>query len=108
VLNFINMLCHLTISGFVQGVGYRQFVKKNAIRLGLKGWVKNLDRGRVEALFSGKKETIEKAIEICRQGSFLAEVKDVKVEWVRPQTPKRSDCGQEDKDTDFNSFEIVI
>jgi len=128
------MLCHLVVSGFVQGVGYRQFTKKTALGLGLKGWVKNIDGGGVEALFSGEKEIIAKAIEICRQGSFLAEVKDIKVEWARlpaPTSPhaeqahpqaseaqadggqgeavrERSDGGQEDKDMDFNSFEIVI
>jgi len=89
------MLCHLIISGFVQGVGYRQFVKKTALSLGLKGWVKNIDQGRVEVLFSGSKEAIEKAVKICRQGSFLAKVKDIDTEW-------------EDKDMDFNSFEIVL
>ncbi|HZJ18131.1 MAG TPA: acylphosphatase, partial [Patescibacteria group bacterium] len=49
------MIAHVIISGFVQGVGYRQFVKKEASELSLKGWVKNIDRGRVEALFKGKK-----------------------------------------------------
>jgi acylphosphatase len=89
------MMCHLIISGFVQGVGYRQFVKKTALNLGLTGWVKNLDDGRVEALFCGSKETIEKVIEACRKGPFLAEVKDIKIEW-------------EEKNIDFKSFEIVI
>lgn len=96
------MLCHLIISGFVQGVGFRQFVKKNALGLGLKGWVKNLPRrqadidgSRVEVLFSGSKESMEKAIEICRQGAFLSDVKNIDIEW-------------EDKNMDFNSFEIVI
>jgi len=37
------MMCHLVISGFVQGVGYRQFTKKTSLGLDLKGWVKNID-----------------------------------------------------------------
>lgn len=95
------MLCHLIISGFVQGVGYRQFVKKNALSLGLTGWAKNLPRltavkaGRVEALLCGSEESIEKAIEACRRGPFLARVKNIDIEW-------------EDKNMDFNSFEIII
>ncbi|MCL4354213.1 acylphosphatase [Patescibacteria group bacterium] len=89
------MLCHLVISGFVQGVGYRQFVKKTALSLGLKGWVKNIDQGRVETLFSGQKEVIERAINACRKGPFLANVKDIKIEW-------------ENKEMNFNSFEISV
>ena len=98
------MMCHLVVSGFVQGVGYRQFTKKTALGLGLKGWVKNLDGGRVEVLFAGEKEIIAKAIEICRQGSFLAEVKDIKAEWE----DKDMDFTQHQTGAGFNGFEIVI
>jgi acylphosphatase len=72
---------HVFISGFVQGVGYRAFVKKHATELGLTGWVKNLPDGRVEAMFQGKKETIEKMVELCKKGPFMAEVEDVEVLW---------------------------
>ncbi len=75
------MVVHIFISGFVQGVGFRQFVKRNALKLGLTGWVKNLQDNRVEALFVGSKENIEKVISICRKGPFLSEVKDVNVIW---------------------------
>ncbi len=68
---------HLFISGYVQGIGYRQFVKSNAVRLGLTGWVRNLSDGRVEAVFQGKKEDIDQMIQECKKGPFLAEVKDV-------------------------------
>jgi len=121
-------MCHLIVSGFVQGVGYRQFVKKTALSFGLTGWVKNLDQGRVEALFYGPKEAIEKAINACRKGPFLADVKDIKIEWARPQASEaqaddgqgeaareRSDGGQEEKENaslpagrDFKSFEILV
>lgn len=72
---------HVLICGFVQGVGYRHFVRSHARESGLTGWVKNLPDGRVEAVFQGSKENIEKMIELCRKGSFLAEVEDVDVEW---------------------------
>lgn len=77
------MQAHVFVSGFVQGVGFRQFVKKTAIRLNLKGWVKNLPDGRVEAIFQGDKNSIEKMIEECDKGPFLAEVKNIVVEWSR-------------------------
>ena len=76
------MTARIYISGFIQGVGYRQFIKKIAWQIGLTGWVKNLPDGRVEALFSGSKDKIEKAIEECWEGPFLSEVKSVDVEWV--------------------------
>lgn len=72
---------HLFISGYVQGVGYRYFVRSNASRLGLTGWVRNTDDNSVEAVFSGEKDVIEQMIALCRKGPFLAEVKDIEVKW---------------------------
>ncbi|MBI2430494.1 MAG: acylphosphatase [Candidatus Levybacteria bacterium] len=76
---------HVYISGFVQGVGYRQFVKRKAQELGLTGWVKNLPDARVEAVFQGKKEDIEKMITLCKKGPFLAEVEDIHIIWEESQ-----------------------
>lgn len=76
---------HLFISGFVQGIGYRQFVKSNAQRLGLTGWVRNLSDGRVETLVQGEKKNIEELIVLCKTGPMLAEVKDMEVEWIQDQ-----------------------
>ncbi len=79
------MLAHIFISGFVQGVGFRRFIQYNALKLGLNGWVKNLPDNRVEAIFCGSKERIEKIIAICRKGPFLSEVKDVDIIWEKDQ-----------------------
>ena len=75
------MIAHVFISGFVQGVGFRQFTKRSAGKIGLTGWAKNLSDNRVEAVFQGSKEQIEKIIALCKKGPFLAEVRDVMVEW---------------------------
>lgn len=75
------MQAHVYISGFVQGVGYRQFVKSKAHELGLTGWAKNLPDGRVEAVFQGKRAKIEQMILLCRKGPMLSEVEDIVVEW---------------------------
>lgn len=72
---------HVFISGSVQGVGYRFFVKSWARTLGVVGWVKNSTEGKVEAVFQGDEKSINDLIEKCRKGPFLAEVKDVVVSW---------------------------
>ncbi len=74
------------ISGFVQNVGYRQFVKKITRQVGLNGWVKNLSDGRVEALLSGDQKIIEDAIEKFWEGPFLAEVKSIDVDWIEEES----------------------
>lgn len=89
------MVARVLISGFVQGVGYRRFVKHNANKLGINGWVKNLPDNRVEALLSGPKILVEKMISICEKGPFLSEIKDVRVSY-------------EDTKTVYKSFDIIF
>ena len=79
------MQAHVFISGSVQGVGYRQFIKSNVRQLGLTGWVHNTEDGGVEAVFCGEKEKIETMIKLCKKGPFLAEVKQVGFEWENPE-----------------------
>ena len=70
---------HVFISGLVQGVSYRLWTQKIAQSLILSGWVKNLVDGRVEAVFVGKKNKIEKVIEFLYQGPFASQVEKVEV-----------------------------
>jgi acylphosphatase len=72
---------HIVISGRVQGVFYRAFAEETANSLGLKGWVRNLPDGRVEAVLEGEKEAIEKAVAICRKGPPAARVSNIDVGW---------------------------
>jgi len=72
---------HLYISGIVQGVGFRWSFVEVAERLGLKGWVRNLPDGRVEAVVEGPKDAIEKLIEWAHRGPPLAVVENVEVIW---------------------------
>ncbi|HSA84236.1 MAG TPA: acylphosphatase [Patescibacteria group bacterium] len=78
---------HVFISGTVQGVGYRYFVRSNAKKLGLTGWVRNSEDGGVEVVLQGEKETIEKMIALCHKGPFLAEVEHIGFEWEKLETP---------------------
>lgn len=79
------MQAKIFVSGMVQGIGFRWFVKWNARKLKLTGWVKNTRDGRVEVLAQGEKEAIEKLIKSCGKGPFLAEVKIVDVAWEKEE-----------------------
>lgn len=70
---------HLFIAGFVQGVNFRYFVKNNAEKLRVFGWIRNTEAGHVEVVLQGDREAIEKMVSLCRKGPFLAEVKDIQV-----------------------------
>jgi len=72
---------HVFVSGIVQGVFFRANTKRVADRLGVKGWVRNLLDGRVEAVFEGDKGAVDKIIEWCRSGPPLARVDHVEVHW---------------------------
>jgi acylphosphatase len=70
-------IVHLRIEGRVQGVGYRYWLNREAVRNGLTGWVRNRSDGSVEALLIGPADAIERMIEACRQGPLGARVSDV-------------------------------
>ena len=88
------MTAHIFVMGFVQGVGFRRFIRSKAKLLGLTGWVKNLSDGRVEALVQGPKASIDELIKIIEKGNWLSGVKDIVVDW------------EEKKDEKFESFDI--
>jgi len=75
---------HLLISGRVQGVFYRYTAQKVALRLNVKGWIKNLPNGKVEALVIGSPSAVEAFIDWCHEGPPGAVVTDVVVEMVTP------------------------
>ena len=76
---------HVFVSGRVQGVYYRASTRDRAREAGVDGWVRNLDDGRVEAVFEGPEEAIESMIEWCKTGSRAAEVKAVDVTTEPPE-----------------------
>lgn len=72
---------HLLISGRVQGVYYRASTEAIATRLGLRGWVRNLPDGRVEAIAEGPREGLEQLIAWCHEGPPAARVERVECAW---------------------------
>ena len=70
----------VVVSGRVQGVWFRAWTKKQAKSRGLSGWVRNLNDGTVEAVFSGADETVTSMLEACKTGPPLARVEHVDIE----------------------------
>jgi acylphosphatase len=70
----------LSITGRVQGVGYRDWAIATGRRLGLCGWVRNRRDGSVEALIAGDETAVGTMIEACRRGPTMARVDAVDVE----------------------------
>lgn len=68
---------HLIISGRVQGVYYRFSTEKEAKRLGLTGWVRNLPNGDVEAVVEGEQSIVDQMIKWCWEGPSVARVDSI-------------------------------
>jgi len=75
---------HVYVTGKVQGVYYRATTRDTAREHGVDGWVKNLDDGRVEAVFEGDPDDVEAMIDFCHEGSSRATVDDVDVTEAEP------------------------
>ena len=73
---------HLVIKGQVQGVFYRASTRETAVSLGLKGWVRNLHGGSVEAVFEGPEDNLIQALQWCGQGPPGAMVAGVVEKWL--------------------------
>jgi acylphosphatase len=67
----------LLIRGQVQGVGYRDWMQRQASRLGILGWVRNRGRDTVEAWVEGPMPEVEELMRLCRRGPPLARVSDI-------------------------------
>ena len=72
-------------SGRVQGVGFRMFVRQNATDMGLDGWVKNLPDGTVEMEVQGDEATIDKFVELIKQGSYFIKVNSLELTKIEVQ-----------------------
>jgi len=70
---------HVSISGFVQGVGYRAWTQRRTTALGLSGWVRNCENGDVEAVFSGPAAVVDAMVAACKEGPRGARVDEVRV-----------------------------
>ncbi|HKW03683.1 MAG TPA: acylphosphatase [Nitrososphaerales archaeon] len=78
------------VQGRVQGVFFRSSLKSLADSLGVRGWVKNLPDGAVEALIQGRREEVCKVLDWCKIGPKLAEVSEVNSCRIEPEMTFRN------------------
>ena len=72
----------LYIDGTVQGVFFRMFVKENAERYNVKGFVRNLEGGKIEVFLEGDANNVNKMVELCKQGPKHSQIRNVE---IRPE-----------------------
>ncbi|MBU1129286.1 MAG: acylphosphatase [Nanoarchaeota archaeon] len=83
----------LYITGTVQGIFFRGFVKENAERHNVKGFVRNLEDGRIEIFLEGNSEDVNKMIELCKKGPKHSQIKKVET--------------KEERFQDFKTFKVL-
>ena len=83
----------LYVGGTVQDVFFRSFVKENAERYDLRGFVRNLEDGRVEIFLEGNPDNVAKMIEVVKKGPKHSQVKNIEV--------------KEEKFQDFKTFKVL-
>ena len=75
---------HVIVQGRVQGVFFRDYTHRQALKTGINGWVRNLPDGSVETLLYGPDSSVELMVDWLRQGSPLSRVENLRVREVEP------------------------
>ena len=83
---------HVSVTGRVQGVFFRAWMRDQAAELGVTGWVRNCPDGRVDAHVEGEEAAVQQLVDRLHRGPPSARVEDVRVWDVEP-------C-------DFDDFEV--
>jgi acylphosphatase len=79
MLDKFTIVRRILVEGVVQGVGYREFTRRAALRLNVSGWVRNRSDGAVEALARGSPAAVESLVAEMRQGPRFAIVDNLSV-----------------------------
>ena len=89
------MQLHLIITGLVQGVSFRYYAKKAAVKLGITGWICNRSDGNLEIVAESNEDVLKEFLDWCSKGPEYANVKEVKAEWKEGKN-------------EFNSFSVRL
>lgn len=75
----------VVVRGDVQGVFFRDTIRREADRAGVAGWVRNRSDGAVEAVFEGEDEAVDRMVDLCRHGPERARVDRVDTDATKPE-----------------------
>ena len=81
---------HIIITGVVTGVGFRWWLKMEAEKRNIHGFVKNRTEDEVEALLVGREKDVENVVKLCRSGPTSSKVKSIKIEDYQQEYAKKS------------------
>ena len=81
---------HITISGKVQGVGFRYWLYQKSNEKNVCGWVKNKTNGEVEALLIGNYKAVDEIVELCKKGPPSSMVTNIKIQNYKQEYFKKS------------------
>ena len=76
----------VVVHGLVQGVFFRDSVRRRAVDAGISGWVRNTREGTVEAVLEGESDAVAKLVAFCREGPRSARVESVDVSDEAPES----------------------
>ena len=76
---------HIIVHGNVQGVGFRSFVRSQALILNVSGWVRNRDEGTVEIWAEGSREVLQRLTQQVQKGPRYGLVSRLDVDWHTPK-----------------------
>lgn len=74
-----NRCVFVTVEGEVQGVGFRSWIRKQAVLRGVKGWVQNTLDGKVEMLMEGSPKAVEELLQLCEAGPNAPSIHSVSI-----------------------------
>jgi acylphosphatase len=81
---------HIIITGVVTGVGFRWWLKKEAEKRNIYGFVKNRTKDEVEALLLGHEKDVEDLVRLCRKGPPSSKVKSIKIKDYQQEYTNKS------------------
>ncbi len=67
------------ITGTVQGVFFRAFIKENAEKLDVRGFTRNLENGKVEVFAEGDADAVNKLVDLCKKGPRHSQIRNVEI-----------------------------
>ena len=80
----------IIVTGTVTGVGFRWWLKMEAEKRNIHGFVKNRTKDEVEALLLGHEKDVEDVVKLCRKGPASSKVKSIKIENFQQEYFKKS------------------